>query len=46
MISFKFVLALLALILFVLAGLNVSSPRINLVACGLALLTLSMMVTV
>lgn len=44
MLSLKFVLLLLALICFVLATLEVSAPRVNLTAAGLAFWILSVMV--
>jgi hypothetical protein len=39
----RLVLLLVACVLFVLAALNVNSPRLNLVAAGLALLTVAAM---
>lgn len=44
MISLHLVLMLLALIAFVLAAVNVPSPRINLVALGLSLWVLALLV--
>jgi hypothetical protein len=38
-------LAVLALVLFVLAAINVNSPRLNLTAAGLACLTLAYLLT-
>jgi hypothetical protein len=38
-------LVVLALVLFVLAAINVNSPRINLTAAGLACLTLAYLIT-
>ena len=44
MISLRIVLMLLALISFVLAAINVPSPRINLVALGLSFWVLALIV--
>jgi len=47
-INLRFVLLLLAFILFVLAGLGIPAQpsRVNLIACGLAFWVLSLIVTV
>jgi hypothetical protein len=44
-INLRLVLLLLAFVLFVLAALNVPSPRVNLEAAGLALWVLALVVT-
>jgi hypothetical protein len=46
MINLRVILMILAFILFVLAGLNVPAPRVNLVAFGLACWVLALIVTV
>lgn len=43
MVNLDLVLTVTALILFVLAALNVSSPRVGLVPAGLACLTLTLL---
>lgn len=45
MITLHLVLLFLALVAFVLAAINVPSPRINLTALGLAFWVLSLIVT-
>jgi len=44
MITVELVLLILALVCFLAAAVNVSSPRINLVATGLALWILSLLI--
>lgn len=44
MLSVRLVLLILAFVFFVLAGFNVATPRVNLLALGLALWVLSLIV--
>lgn len=45
MITFHLVLMILALVCFLLSAVNVASPRVNLLAAGLACWVLSLLVT-
>jgi hypothetical protein len=44
MVAARTVLLILAVVCFLLAALNVNSPRVNLIAAGLALWALSLLV--
>ena len=44
MMTIDLVLLILALVCFIAAGVNVSSPRLNLVGAGLALWILSLLI--
>jgi len=44
-ITIRLVLLILAFVLLFLAGVNVSAPRVNLIALGLALWVLALIVT-
>ena len=45
MVTLRLILLILAFLLLFLAGLNVSAPRVNLMALGLALWVLALLVT-